>query len=132
MSRILIAFTALLLTTATSVAAGPFEEGVRAYERERYSRALDLFVEAGEAGEAEAQFLLGKMYLDGRGTDVDPGAAVLWLERAVANSHREAALLLGKVYGSGLGVPLDPARAGEFLERAAELADEEDDEEDCE
>lgn len=129
MSRPLIGLLALFVSVSTL--AGPFEDGLKAYDRERYSRALELLVEAGEAGEAEAQFIVGRMYLDGQGTEVDAEQAVVWLERAVANGHRDAAVMLGKLYGSGAGVPLDPAKAGEYLERAAELLEEEDDEEDC-
>lgn len=132
MPRYLIALFAVLWIVTGNAAAAPFEEGLKAYERERFGRALGLLSEAAEAGEAEAQFLVGKMYLDGQGTDADPKAAVVWLERAAANSHREAAQLLAKLYGSGLGVPLDSAKAGAFLERAAELAEPEDDDEDCE
>lgn len=131
MHRILIALATVLWITTTNAAAGPFEQGLKAYERERYSRALRYLSEAAEAGEAEAQFLVGRMYLDGQGTDPDPQEAVVWLEQAAANEHREAAQLLAKIYGSGLGVPMDAAKAGAFLERAAELVDEEDDDEDC-
>lgn len=133
MTRILIALVVALtaITPIAQASAETFEEGLKAYKRERYSRAFDLFSEAAEAGVAKAQYLLGKMHLDGKGIDADPQTAVMWLERAAANDHRKAALLLGKIYSSGMGVPMDSQKAGGYLLKAAELADENDDE-DCE
>ena len=126
MPRIPVLF-AILCLTSVPLLAGPLEEGLAALERGRLARAFDLISEAAEAGIGEAQFRLGKLYLDGQGTEADPRQAVMWLERAAANHYRKANLLLGKIYASGMGVEMDAAKSAEHLRRAAELATPEDD-----
>ena len=47
-----------------------------------------------EQGYADAQYLLGLIYIEGRGTPPDPVQACYWLSRAVAQGDRDATLLL--------------------------------------
>jgi TPR repeat protein len=111
---------------------GAYEDGLEYLERGRSGRAADLFEEAALAGHAGAQFMLGKMLLDGEGRRADPDQAVVWLDRAVANRSRDAALLLGNLYSAGLGVAADQKRSEYYLTLAADLLEPEDDGSDCE
>ncbi len=127
-----LAISVLLMAASLSaVASDPFIEGVAAYAKGDYAAALAPLTDAGEAGDAEAQYLLGKIHLDGLAGRADAGEALAWLERAVANRHREAAQMLGNMYSAGLGVPRDPEKAAEYMELAAKLMAPGTDDEDC-
>lgn len=126
-------FALLLSVWSLSAMAGLYEDALDYIERGRPARAADLLEEVAYGGHAEAQFLLGKLFLDGEGVRPDPQRAVTWLERAVANGSREAALMLGNIYNAGLGVAADAVKGAHYLQRAADLLEpEEDDGSDCE
>jgi len=74
-----------------------------------------------------AQYRYGRVLLEGRGGPVDVPAAVMWLERAVAQNHIQASTLLARVYLSGIegGPTRDPARAAELFHGAAARGDSE-------
>lgn len=79
---------------------------------------------AEEEGSSLAQYRYGRVLLEGRGGPIDPKAAALWLEQAVAQNHLPAATLLARIYLTGLpdsnGQPQkDPARAAALLRNAA-------------
>lgn len=83
--------------------------------------------EAG-AGNAEAQFNLGRIYLRGEGStgvafvrDVprDIAKAVEWLQKAAMQGNVNAQCDLGMVFKFGLGVKEDAQRAFMWLQKAA-------------
>ena len=73
-----------------------------------------------ERGEAEAQFTLGRMYLDGEGVPQDHVQSVAWFRKAAAQGHAKAQNNLGMAFTRGLGVPKDEAQAVEWYRKAAE------------
>jgi len=90
-TRILIFTTALLL--CFSVAAqdtetdseNAFYKGVGAYRARNYDEAVSWFLRAAEAGDVEAQFLLGRMHYDGNSLTVDEVIAYMWFDIAAAH-----------------------------------------------
>ena len=79
----------------------------------------DLRVRA-EQGDAEAQYRLGRMYLDGEGVAQDHVQSVAWFRKAAAQGHAKAQNNLGLAFEKGLGVPKDEAQAVEWYRKAAE------------
>ncbi|MBQ6972917.1 MAG: sel1 repeat family protein [Synergistaceae bacterium] len=101
-------------------------------------------IQAAEAGNAEAQFQLGKMYKYGEGVGQDIQKARYWWEKAAAQGHRLARQALqilpaaqapmstltreqiedlyrtGAKYYNGQGVAMDKTKAVEYLTQAAE------------
>lgn len=75
--------------------------------------------ELAEAGEAEAQALLGQLLLDGNGVPRDERAAFAWFNRAAAQHHTMALNMVGRCYDLGWGVAVDKARAAECFRIAA-------------
>lgn len=74
---------------------------------------------AAEGGVAEAQTILGEMYLEGAGVPRDDRLAAAWLERAAEAENADAATSLGRLYQSDrLGVP-DLKKAAGLFEKAA-------------
>jgi len=81
-----------------------------------------------EAGNAEAQFNLGWIYMHGEGStgvsfmrDIpkDIAKAHDWYQKAAAQGHVNAQYNLGMLYKLGLGVKEDQANAFDWLQRAA-------------
>jgi TPR repeat protein len=52
---------------------------------------------AADQGHAEAQYQLGRQYLDGRGVPLDRKEAVVWLRKAADAGHAQASALLGRL-----------------------------------
>ncbi len=104
-----IAMLALALTLAISgpVTAGPFEDGMAAYDRQDYVLAVQWFRKAADQGNDNAQFLLGVMYRNGEGVPQDYALSVLWFRKAADQGDASAQFNLGAMYHVGLGVPKD-------------------------
>jgi len=71
------------------------------------------------AGNANAELLLGLKLLDGDGMAVNEAEAAKWLERAANQNVPVAAYRLGTLYERGHGVPADPTRAVQWYATAA-------------
>jgi TPR repeat protein len=72
--------------------------------REMFSYAASYF------GDAEAQYQLGRLYLEGNGTMRDPRQAARWLQLAASKGQCQAQALLGDMLFQGKLVPRQAAR----------------------
>jgi TPR repeat protein len=94
MKTILCLTTALLLTwnisaqPQTEDSAEAFYNGVTAYRAFEFEEAAEWFLKAAEQGDAEAQFLLGRMHYDGNSLSVDNVTAYMWFDIAAGNGLR--------------------------------------------
>ena len=73
-----------------SVRAGPWEDGMAAYNRGDYAPAIRLFRPLAQAGNAKAQHLLGVMYHRGQGVARNTVRAMAWFSVAARHGDREA------------------------------------------
>jgi TPR repeat protein len=64
--------------------AGPWEDGMAAYNRGDYVPAITVFRAMAAQGNARAQGLLGVMYRRGQGVSRSPVRAFVWFSRAAA------------------------------------------------
>ena len=78
---------------------------------------------SAEAGDPEAQFILGGIYFTGVGVPPDAAKAVAWYRRAAEQGHARAQYNLGAMYAEGRGVPPDAVEAVAWYRRAAEQGD---------
>jgi TPR repeat protein len=87
-------------------------------------RALRMFQFAATTfGDANAQYHLARMHLEGAGVDKDGREAVRWLNLAAGKGHVQAEALLGQSLFSGrVGVPQQRARGLMWLTLAREAA----------
>ena len=69
------------------------------------AQALAALRASAEAGDAEAQFILGGMYVTGVGVPQDAAEAVAWYRRAAEQGNARAQSNLGAMYAGGVGVP---------------------------
>ena len=72
------------------------------------------------AGNAEAEFLVGTKYELGAQVPKDPGQAAAWYRKAADKGYPQAEHSLGILYEFGTGVPADPATAAQWYRKAAE------------
>jgi TPR repeat protein len=77
--------------------AGPWEDGMAAYNRGDYVPAIQVFRAMAEQGNAEAQSLLGVMYRRGQGVRRNSVRAFLWFSRAAARGNAKAKTELREV-----------------------------------
>ena len=69
-----------------------------------YKEAAGYFRSAAEQGDAEAQSLLGRMYLDGEGVEQSDRKAFKWISQAANQKEPYALNYLGYIYYEGKGV----------------------------
>ncbi len=81
--------TAQILGIA-SVLAGPWEDGMAAYNRGDYVPAIRLFRPLAEQGNPKAQSVLGVMYRKGEGVARNSVRAFVWFSFAAARGDASA------------------------------------------
>ncbi len=89
---------------------------------QNYAQALQLYLRAAEAGDAEAQYISGGMYLKGLGVDKDFKKAFKLLYEAAENgkSSPESEQILGQAFLLGSAVPKNYEKALQWYHLAAE------------
>ncbi|HTC36605.1 MAG TPA: tetratricopeptide repeat protein [Bryobacteraceae bacterium] len=112
-------FLPLLLLAAGLPALADFQAGVDAFNKGDYTAAAKEWRPLAEAGEPEAQFNLGLLYLDGHGVPQSTAEAVNWFRRAAEQDYTQAQHNLGAMYGSGQGVKRDYIQAYKWLNLCA-------------
>lgn len=100
----------LLLTSAAAFAAGDY------IWEERFRKELPL----AEQGDAKAQFAIGHMYENGRGTSRDLTKAFIWYSKAAQHGDRKADYKIGMAYLEGAGVGRNYAKAYRWLKKASD------------
>jgi len=88
--KTLLAALVLSLSLAVPVLAGPFEDGVAAFERKDYAAAMRILRPLAEQGNASAQNNLGVMYAIGNGIPQDYVEAHKWANLAAAQGNKVA------------------------------------------
>ena len=76
---------------------------------------------AAEQGYSEAQVMLGQLFLDGQGFEVDQVQAVHWFKIASQSDHPMAINMVGRCIENGWGVAANPTESANWYKRAAEL-----------
>ena len=112
-----------VMALAVPANAGPFEDGVAAYQRGDYAMAMRLWLPLAEQGNARAQYILGLNYAKGQGVPQDYAEAANWYRKAAEQGDADAQYNLGTMYRDGQGVPQDWAEAAKWWRMAAEQGD---------
>ena len=89
------------------MSAQDYQKGYYAYQAGDYAKTLKELHPLAEQGLAEAQFILGGMYLNGRGVPQDYDEAVKWFRLAAEKGNASAQADLGGMYATRKGVPQD-------------------------
>jgi TPR repeat protein len=115
----LIALAGLALFAPLAAQAAAYDDAVAAAAQRDFPRARELFAASAQAGDARAQFNLGRMYLTGEGGPQDYAQALKWSGLAADQGIPGAQSDLGRIYDQGLGVRRDPQLAATWYEKAA-------------
>ncbi|OGT21522.1 MAG: hypothetical protein A2V90_05945 [Gammaproteobacteria bacterium RBG_16_57_12] len=105
---------AALAVSTLSAQADPYAEGFMAAHEGNYAKAIAVWQQLAEAGDARAQFNLALMYHAGVSVRFDEDKAVYWYAQAAQNGHPTAQEYLAVAYQEGwFGLPRD-ARQSEY------------------
>jgi peptidoglycan hydrolase-like protein with peptidoglycan-binding domain len=69
-----------VLATMAGFALADYQQGTIAYQEGRYTSAFIEFKESAQSGHAAAQYMLGRLYQEGRGVDRDLVQAYAWYD----------------------------------------------------
>ena len=100
-----------LLLIAAYAVAGPYEDGVTAYDRADYATSLALWLPLAEHGHRTAAFNVAVLYEKGLGTSQNYREALRWYRKAAELGDLEAAFNVATFYENGTGVDKDPQQA---------------------
>jgi len=109
-SALIGAIAALLLGNANAL-AGPWEDGMVAYNRGDYLPAIRLFRPLAEAGNPKAQNQIGLMYRKGERIPRSPARAFMWFSLAAKRGDARAKAELRAVSGTMTPAEISQARA---------------------
>lgn len=101
----------VLLAAPARLRADGLTDGIAAYEAKDYPRAYSLLLPLAEGGDAEAQFLIGDLYFDGKGEAQDYAAAIAWFTKAAKQGHARSLGSLGYMSDLGVGTAKDEKKA---------------------
>ena len=93
-----------------------YEKGNKYWKAKEWDKALTYYNMAAEGGNAEAQYLLGLLCIEGKRMVQDYQKAVEWLEKAGLQGHKDAQFNLASIFYQGKIVPKDTEMA-EFWAR---------------
>jgi TPR repeat protein len=113
-------FAAVLMGMSPPAWAGPWEDGMAAYNRGDYVPAIQVFRGMARAGNAKAQGMLGAMYRRGQGVAKNPARAFMWLTMAASRGDAKAKAELKTVSATMTAEEMTQARA---MMQACEASD---------
>ncbi len=114
----------VLIAVLGMTACGPtpeelVEQGKNHVENENYTEAMACFQKAAEKGNAEAEYNIADLYLNGLGVEEDHETSAEWLKKSAEKDYPEAQNMLAVMYYGGVGVPQDYEKAAKWAKRAA-------------
>jgi TPR repeat protein len=108
-----ILFAALLCLGVAGIAqADDFENGWKAYNRQDYAAAYDIWRRLADRNDAQAQLMVGLLYANGQGVGQNVAEAYKWFLISAANGNEHAeSLYAGATNLDNLITPEEKAEA---------------------
>lgn len=100
-----LAMLAVLALPATPATADDLADGLAAFNRKDYTRAVRLLEPLARRGDATAQVRMGLLYYHGHAVRENDARAFEWFLRAAEQGNTDGQFHLGNMYMYGLGVP---------------------------
>jgi len=122
----IVAVAIIIVVALTSLSPAPafagLAEAKAAYDAKDYKTAFKEYLPLAEAGNAEAQNRLGRMYLYGQGRISNLDKAVYWYTKAASQGFVYSIATLGYLVDTGDGGMFSPStEKGSCLYRAASI-----------
>lgn len=86
------------------------------------NQQLDVWRQAANNGNVDAQYNLGFIYHKGDGVHIDYREALKWYQMAAEQGHLKAQCYIGEMYLNGLGVKKNNRMAMEWYQKACAQA----------
>lgn len=100
---------------SSSVTASDLEDAVAAMRIGDFAEAYCIMRPLAEKGDADAQYNVGWMYMNGYGLRVNDSLALEWWNKASRQRHVDASFSIGMLYSLGDGdVPKDSKKAIDY------------------
>ena len=115
-----LALLLMLLLTPCTTRADDFSDGVNYYEQGDFDSAMESFKAAAAKGNADAQFNLGLMYLNGEAVSQDYKQALKWFEESAKQGNVRAQVNIGRMYAKGKGMLSNHGVAATWFKKAAD------------
>jgi tetratricopeptide (TPR) repeat protein len=96
-----------------------FQAGEQYYKNNDYPRALACYQKAAEQGHADAQYMLGNCYYEGKGAEKDYKRAFEWYKKSAEQGNAKAQNSTGFCYDEGNGTGQDYKLAFEWYTKSA-------------
>lgn len=122
MKKLILGFTAASLCSLAPLPAfaGPYEDAVKAYNADEYTKAIALFKPLAESGNDNAQWYMGEVYNNGLGVEESSKQAFYWYSLSANNGEALAQKNLAYLYYHGEGTPQDYKSAVKWFKKAAD------------
>src|SRR5262245_7683880 len=105
-----LSMTVLDRLAAPFSAAAQLRVGLRLIEGGRAGKGFQRLARAARRNCAEAQYRVGRCYLEGQTVPPSRIEAMRWLEQAGQRGHAQAQLLMAALYTQGVGYDTDASR----------------------
>ena len=92
--------------------------------KQDYAKAMELYLDAGEKGCADAQAQVAYLYQNGLGVEADYDKAMDWNNRAAEQGNAQAMEQIGALYQAGLNVTQSMEEASRWYAKAKEAGSE--------
>lgn len=115
----------LAMTIGASLAtmpagASPLEDGAAAFAKKQYTEAYRILKPLAQAGDPEAQYMIGRLFESGYGAEQSYAEAAAWYRRAAERGNARAEHALSVFYAVGWGVEQDLRESVAWLRLSAE------------
>lgn len=112
---------ASLFIASAQVSANKLDRAVEAMRSGDFAEAYCIMRPLAEFGDADAQYNIGWMYMNGYGLRVNDSLALEWWQKASRQRHADASFSIGMLYSMGEGgIPKDPNKAIDYYLLALE------------
>ncbi len=119
-NRVLLA---VLVALMAGGAAADAEKGMAALKKGDYKNALKELNADAKKGDADAMFMLSRLYAEGKGVKEDRKQAFQWMERSAKTGSVRAQGTLAMYFSEGIGVAPDDAKSLALARQAADGGD---------
>jgi len=97
-----------------------YKLGVKYHDSDNYTEALKWYRKSAQQGNAEAQYAMGFMYLNGYGVSTDYYESAKWFRKSAEQGNAEAQYVIGLMYHIGEGVSENSNEAIKWYQKSAE------------
>jgi TPR repeat protein len=111
---------AACVLVGTTALADPLKDADRAVQRQDYTTAINILRPLAEKGDADAQWNLAFIYIQGEGVSQDYAEALRLLRLSAAQGNPSGQAILGGLYFGGNGVAQDNIEALRLFRLSAE------------